>query len=246
MSPPFRSLGPTVGVSCTHTRAGMMTRERQPSEPGRPVKEPDVASRSRGQVRAGGASGLEQVPGEGCPPPAALLQGGRARLPRWSSVSEPAQPPPRLPAPPARPCVLGFSAWGQGGRSDEVSAGMSWMQLVGVESGVWASCPASPAPSPGPRPSQAVWAPVPASAPWGPETTLAAPVQGPPQKPMGKIDRKYPGQGGERQGPLSSSGVRQQPHRPPCPNPVTPARPRGEGSVQRCVTGHYSPSVPPN
>lgn len=123
---------------------------------------------------------------------------------------------------------------------------MSWMQLAGVESGVWASCPASPAPSPGPRPSQAVWAPVPASAPWGPETTLAAPVQGPPQKPMGKIDRKYPGQGGERQGPLSSSGVRQQPHRPPCPNPVTPAGPRGEGSVQRCVTGHYSPSVPPN
>lgn len=117
-----------------------MTRERQPSEPGRPVKEPDVASRSGGQVRAGGASGLEQVPGEGCPPPAALLQGGRARLPRWSSVSEPAQPPPCLPAPPALPCV-GFSAWGQGGRSDEVSAGMSWMQLVGVESGVWASCP---------------------------------------------------------------------------------------------------------
>lgn len=67
----------------------------------------------------------------------------------------------------------------------------------------------------------------PSNAPWGSETTPAPPVQGLPQKLMGKINRKYPGQGGERQGPLSSSGVRQQPHRPPCLDPPIPARPGG-------------------
>lgn len=196
-------------------------------------------------MRAGGASGLEQVPGEGCPPPAALLQGGRARLPRWSSVSEPAQPPPCLPAPPALPCV-GFSAWGQGGRSDEVSAGMSWMQLVGVESGVWASCPASPAPSPRPAAQPGSVGTCPRQRPMGTRNHSGCPCAGATSKTDGENRPKISRTGRREAGSLVFLGVRQQPHRPPCPNPVTPAGPRGEGSVQRCVTGHYSPSVPPN
>lgn len=226
MSPPFRSLGPTVGVSCTHTRAGMMTRERQPSEPGRPVKEPDVASRSGGQVRAGGASGLEQVPGEGCPPPAALLQGRRARLPRWSSVSEPAQPPPRLPAPPARPCV-GFSAWGQGGRSEEVSAGMSWMQLVGVESGVWASCPASPAPSPRPAAQPGSVGTCPRQRPMGTRNHSGCPCAGATSKTDGENRPKISRTGRREAGSLVFLRCATAASQAPLPKPCHPSQAQG-------------------